>query len=146
MVLSLVPVSIPCLAQNSEGKCLWLNLSRTPTMWLESGRQDNDSNLPSLLLSLASKVLYILVVLLITTSFSSLSFLWKTRLDWVSYCSSTVCSNLCFLYWNVHCSFRVNCLGACQYPHWDATSSGTRASSVFLIMASPASRPVPGMW
>lgn len=118
--------------------------NETPTIWLENGRQSQDSNLPSLLSSLTSKISHMLVVLLITTNFSVISFLWETRLAWVSCGSCPVASNLCFLYWHTYCSFIVNPLGARQYPHWHVSFSGTRASSVLLIFASPGPSPAHG--
>lgn len=48
-------------------------------------RTELDSNSPSLLPPLGSQLLYVFVVLLITTNFSGLSFLRETRLDRVSY-------------------------------------------------------------
>lgn len=55
--------------------------NETPTIWLENGRQSQDSNLPSLLSSLTSKISHMLVVLLITTNFSVLVSSGKQ--DWL---------------------------------------------------------------
>ena len=95
--------------------------SGNPTVWRESGRQSQGSNLPSLLSSPASKLLHpslvMLIIPLLTTNFSGFPFLWETRQDWVSYCSGPMCCNLCFLYRNM-VVFILNCGGTCPYPHW----------------------------
>lgn len=76
MVLSLLPMFNPQLVQNSEGKCLRLNISQGPQQcgWKVADRIRTQTYLYSYQF-LVSKLLYMLVVLLITTNFSGFRFL-----------------------------------------------------------------------
>lgn len=56
------------------------NQMKSQQFWPKSGQQSQDSNLPSLLPSLAFKLSHMLVVFLITTNFLVVSSLWERRL------------------------------------------------------------------